>query len=92
MTELHERPTSEWEYPHACEEGDKLIFFEGEEWEERWQITSMDDEMVHVRRLDDRRESADETDSWPHEALNEQLAQGEAKRESDGLTHELATF
>lgn len=88
----HNRPTSEWEHSHAAEEGDKFVFFEGEPHEEHWQITSMDDKMVHVRRLDDGRVSADERDAWPHESLNEQLAQGEAKRERDGLSHELASF
>jgi hypothetical protein len=87
----HDRPESEWEHPHACEEGDTLVLFEDKAWEERWQITGLDDELVHVRRLDDHRGSAGETDSWPHDALAESLADGDTKRASDGLSQELAT-
>lgn len=97
MTELHEKPTSEWEHSHAVQEGDTLVFYDGEEFEERWEIAAVDDELVRARRLpvdhrDDNWQGSDEMASWPHDGLAEQLDQGEAKRESDDLSHELAAF
>jgi len=83
------QPTSEWEHSHALTEGDELETKYGEVWEV---TTIQDDGAARVRRIDSDRSGPNDRDTWSENAVRTSLANNEMHRQSDGKSHELATF
>ena len=80
----HNQPTSEWEHSHALESGDRIVTNDGE----RWDITDVrPDGSVWAVCVD-----YDDAESWTEDEVRTALANDELERESDNLSHELATF
>lgn len=86
MTTDHTRPTSEWEYSHAINTGDILI--DTQYGDGPFEVVEIhDDGSVTLRD-----QEHNDTETFDEAEITGSLADGNLERESDGLSHELATF
>lgn len=87
----HELPTSEWEHSHAVEEGD---VYNVDEFGVDMEVVEVHNDGSVTANLCPEGVDEDERieQEYSEEEVTTALADGLWERESDGLSHELATF
>ena len=80
------QPTSAWEHSHALNTGDVLV--DTQYGDGPFEVLEVnDDGSVTLRNTED-----EDTETFDEGEITGALADGHFERESDGLSHELATF
>jgi len=83
-TAPEDAPTSNWDFSHCVQEGDRFKVDDSEHWDI---VSVRDDGSVRAVCVE-----FDDAETWSQQGVTNSLANGDMVRVSDGKSHELATF